>query len=241
MRVLSSEFITSIGRKEDNTDFGLPHIAVFGKSNVGKSSFINYFANHSKLAKVSGTPGKTRLINIFKFKLEVEKQSDIAVEVIGQGEPTSTEPNNINLDRADVADRAESATSLTTTEFILADFPGYGYARAPKTEIAKWTRLINDYFKNCKHLYHALCLIDVRRTPSKDDLDLINYLNHHNIGFTIIATKLDKVGKTHLKKHIQNIATTLKIGADNIIGISSYDKIGKDKVLKKLVSVLTNV
>lgn len=51
-------------------DFGLPEIAVVGRSNVGKSSFINCLANQHKLAKTSSTPGRTRLVNYFLFNEE---------------------------------------------------------------------------------------------------------------------------------------------------------------------------
>ena len=63
------------------------HIGILGKSNVGKSSFINGFCNNGKLAKTSATPGRTRLVNYFDFG-----------------------------------------------EFILADLPGYGFAKASKAE-----------------------------------------------------------------------------------------------------------
>lgn len=52
-------------------DYGLPEIAIAGRSNAGKSSLINCITNHSKLAKTSSTPGKTRLVNFFKLNREV--------------------------------------------------------------------------------------------------------------------------------------------------------------------------
>lgn len=65
LEIKKAVFITSMKRAQDYPDDGIPEIAIAGKSNVGKSSLINYLANHSKLAYVSKQPGKTRLINYF--------------------------------------------------------------------------------------------------------------------------------------------------------------------------------
>ena len=65
MLVKNARFLKSMKKKGDYPETGLPEIAICGKSNVGKSSLINYLTNNNKLAKVSGTPGKTRLVNFF--------------------------------------------------------------------------------------------------------------------------------------------------------------------------------
>jgi len=65
MEIKKVKFIKSMVNMIDHPDDGYPEIAIAGKSNVGKSSLINYLCNHKKLAKTSGTPGKTRLVNFF--------------------------------------------------------------------------------------------------------------------------------------------------------------------------------
>lgn len=65
MEIKQAVFVTSVASADKILDNGLPEIAIAGKSNVGKSSFINYLTNNGKLAKTSSTPGKTRLINYF--------------------------------------------------------------------------------------------------------------------------------------------------------------------------------
>lgn len=65
MKINKSEFITSAVKKSQYVTGGLPEVAFVGRSNVGKSSIINALTNRKKLAKVSQTPGKTRLINFF--------------------------------------------------------------------------------------------------------------------------------------------------------------------------------
>ncbi|MBI3595996.1 MAG: YihA family ribosome biogenesis GTP-binding protein [Nitrospirae bacterium] len=66
MKILSAEFIKSCARSEDCPKDGLLEIALAGRSNVGKSSLLNCLVQQKGLAKTSGTPGKTRLINFFK-------------------------------------------------------------------------------------------------------------------------------------------------------------------------------
>lgn len=67
MKQLSAKFIVSAEKLSQCPDFNLPEFPLLGRSNVGKSSFINALANNAKIAKTSNTPGKTRLINFFDF------------------------------------------------------------------------------------------------------------------------------------------------------------------------------
>jgi len=80
MQIKSARFLASMKKKADYPETGLPEIAICGKSNVGKSSLINYLTNNSKLAKVSATPGKTRLVNFF-----VLNESFVLVDLPGYG------------------------------------------------------------------------------------------------------------------------------------------------------------
>jgi len=68
MKQLSAKFIISAEKLSQCPEFELPELPLLGRSNVGKSSFINALANNKKLAKTSNTPGKTRLINFFNFE-----------------------------------------------------------------------------------------------------------------------------------------------------------------------------
>ncbi len=67
MKFLQAKFIISAEKLSQCPNFSLPEYPLLGRSNVGKSSFINGLANQKKLAKTSNTPGKTRLINFFNF------------------------------------------------------------------------------------------------------------------------------------------------------------------------------
>lgn len=174
----------------------LPQIAVAGKSNVGKSSFINYLVNDGKLARTSKLPGRTRLINYFVIN-----------------------------------DKSES-------EFLLADLPGYGFAKVSDAEKLKWADLLEKYLANEKQLKHVFFLVDIRHDPTKDDVTMYNYLFKNNVPFTIVATKSDKVSKSQIKNRLRSIANFLKVGEGNLIAVSSLNKTGKEAVLDRIEKVL---
>jgi GTP-binding protein len=83
MEIKKAEFVKSMRQKKDYPDLNLPEIAVAGRSNSGKSSLINCLANNGSLAKVSGTPGKTRLVNFFKF--HTDRTEFLLVDLPGYG------------------------------------------------------------------------------------------------------------------------------------------------------------
>ena len=191
MIIKKAEFITSAARAADFINSDKPIIAIAGKSNVGKSSFINALANRSKLAKTSNTPGRTRLVNYFDFG-----------------------------------------------DFILADLPGYGFAEVSKAEKDKWSRLMEIFFAETK-IAHVLSLVDLRHNPTKDDLQMINYLYTYTLPFTLIATKADKLGKSKIKPQASEIASKLKVGVNDIIAVSNETKYGFEKVFDRLDKILT--
>ena len=80
MQIKNARFLKSMKSRADYPDIRMPEIAVCGKSNVGKSSLINYLTRNAKLAKTSGTPGKTRLVNFF-----VVNEAFLLVDLPGYG------------------------------------------------------------------------------------------------------------------------------------------------------------
>lgn len=80
MQIKNARFLKSMKQKADYPSLDMPEIAICGKSNVGKSSLVNYLTNHSKLAKISSSPGKTRLVNFF-----VVNEEFLLVDLPGYG------------------------------------------------------------------------------------------------------------------------------------------------------------
>jgi len=163
MQIKSADFIIS------NTDYKLcpkadmPEYAFIGRSNVGKSSLINLITNKKQLAKISGKPGKTQLINHF----------------------------------------------LINKEWYLVDLPGYGYATVSKTQKQEFQKIIFSYLENRENLMCLFVLLDCRHKPQKIDLEFMKWLGEKQIPFLMIFTKIDKLGKTELKKNIENYKTEM--------------------------------
>lgn len=79
--IKQANFVTSVASSDNLYETNAPEIAIAGKSNVGKSSFINFLTNQNKLAKTSGDPGRTRLLNYF----EINKGEYFFVDLPGYG------------------------------------------------------------------------------------------------------------------------------------------------------------
>ncbi len=84
-------------------------------------------------------------------------------------------------------------------EFILADLPGYGFAKVSDAEKLKWADLLENYLAKEPRLKHVFFLVDIRHDPTRDDVTMYNYLFKNNVPFTIAATKSDKVSKSQVK------------------------------------------
>ena len=79
--------------------------------------------------------------------------------------------------------------------FLLADLPGYGFAAAPKAQVAGWRTLAADYLGGGRPLKLALLLMDIRRDPSPDEDGLLDWLAELEIPAWVVATKADKLGR----------------------------------------------
>ena len=123
-------------------------------------------------------------------------------------------------------------------DFVLADLPGYGFAKVSKDEKDKWARLLEEFFATQK-ITLLLSLVDIRHEPTADDKQMINYLYHYAIPFTVVATKADKLAKTKLKPQIISLAAALKLGADNVIASSTENGMGKGEILSAIERALS--
>ena len=93
---------------------------------------------------------------------------------------------------------------IINDKILLADLPGYGYAKLSKFESKKINILIHDYIENRNNLFKIFLLIDIRHEPIKTDLKFIEYLSNIRRGFHIIFTKSDKIKKSELAKKSKN-------------------------------------
>ena len=126
-------------------------------------------------------------------------------------------------------------------EFWLADLPGYGYAAVSRDEKARWGRTLDAFFAKKEDIRHVFLLIDIRRDPSGDDLQLVDFLNYHIIPFSVIATKSDKLSRMKAKERRRAIASQFALGEDNVAVVSSVTGEGKADVLSRIAQVCSIV
>ena len=171
----------------------LKEIAFAGRSNVGKSSLLNLITNRKKLARVSGSPGKTRTINFY----------------------------------------------IINDEFRVVDLPGYGYAKVSKSMSEGWGDMMETYLGNRPNLVKVIQLVDIRHAPSKQDVEMYNYLRHYGLDGIVVATKADKISRNQQPKHIKEIRQTLKLSSDDkVIPVSALKKTGYEELLDVMEGLL---
>ena len=191
MKIKNAKFLISSPNLKLCPEYPFAEFALLGRSNVGKSTFINTLVNHSKLAKTSNTPGKTRLINLFEVQ-------------------TDAKP------------------------FILADLPGYGYAKVSKKEQEIWQKNLEEYLLKRK-LTSTIQFIDARHDIQKNDILMQEWLKFNNIPCFNILTKCDYVSRNEIAKKISQLEKTF---GNKTLAFSSKNKIYIDGVLSHISSLI---
>ena len=92
----------------------------------------------------------------------------------------------------------------------LADLPGYGYARAPKSHVERWTRLVDAYLRGRPPLRRALILIDARHGAKDLDRRVMSMLDRAAVSYQAVLTKTDKIGNAALGALVEDLASELK-------------------------------
>ena len=200
MENLKAEHLGSSREPEHWPKPNLPEYAFIGRSNVGKSSLINMLVGIHRLARVSGTPGRTR--NVEHFRVEPYK---------GKGQA-----------------------------WMLADLPGYGYAKISKTERATWQGMIRTYLRERENLQCVFLLVDVRHEPQQNDLEMIQWLGEEGIPFVILFTKCDKLKQPSIVSNVAQMKRILKKTWDtlpHLIITSSESGKGREDVLEFVTDV----
>lgn len=171
----------------------LKEIAFAGRSNVGKSSLLNLLTGRKKLAKVSGSPGKTRTINFY----------------------------------------------LINDAFRIVDLPGYGYAKVSKSVSQDWGPMMEQYLQSRENLVKVIQLVDIRHEPSKQDVEMYEYLRYYGLDGIVVATKADKVSRNQIQKQIRQIRKTLKLAEEDIvIPVSALKRTGYGELLDVIGELL---
>lgn len=179
---LNAKFIISAEKLSQCPKFTLPEFPLLGRSNVGKSSFINCLCNNKKLAKTSNTPGKTRLINFFNF----------------------------------------------SEKFMIADLPGYGYAKVSKEAQERWQKYLEEYLLKREQIKSLIQLVDGRHELQKNDLQMREWVNAYNLPIFTVVTKIDYVPKNKILSVVN--AVKQQFGGE-VLPFSAIDRKYCDDIL----------
>lgn len=194
MKITSADFVKSSSIIEECPNPTKNEFAFIGRSNVGKSSLINMLVQRKDLAKTSGRPGKTQLINHFE----------------------------INED------------------WYLVDLPGYGYAKTSKKNRAVFQRMITTYIKERPNLINTFVLVDCRHDPQKIDLEFMEWCGMEGIPFSIVFTKIDKLGSSALMKQIARYKKKLLMKWEELPPVfmtSAEGRTGREELLRYIDTV----
>ena len=150
---------------------------------------------------------------------------------------------NTMINRKNLARKSQSPGKTRTINFYnvedmlyFVDLPGYGYAKAPKSEQEKWGKMIESYLLKREELKAIILLIDIRHEPNANDLLMYNWLKHYNYEIIIAATKHDKLKKNEIDKNISIIRKKLNLlKEDTLIPFSSETKVGREALWEKIL------
>lgn len=121
----------------------------------------------------------------------------------------------------------------------LVDLPGYGYANASPAVKAKWGKMIEKYLRKSANLKQVFLLVDIRHDPSENDKMMYNWIADNGFRPVIIATKLDKLKRSQVAKHVKAVRTGLGLREDDIlIPFSSETKQGLDVLWETVESYI---
>ena len=121
----------------------------------------------------------------------------------------------------------------------LVDLPGYGYAKVSEQEKIKWGQLIERYLNTSKQLKAVFLLIDIRHDPSANDKMMYEWIVSQGYHPIIIATKLDKLKRSQVAKHVKMIKEGLKLlPGTTVIPFSAETKQGREEIWELMDSYL---
>lgn len=118
--------------------------------------------------------------------------------------------------------------------FSFVDLPGYGYAKVPAAVQKTWGPMVETYLQSRKTLTCVVLIMDIRRTPRREEFDLLAWLEHFNIARLLVLTKTDKLKKTKLANQHQDIAKALFVDKAELVLFSAKTRAGKGAVWERL-------
>ncbi len=133
---------------------------------------------------------------------------------------------------------------LINEAYYLVDLPGYGWAQASRTKRVRWSEMASQYLLHRENLVEVFVLVDIRLTPQKIDLDFIQWLSQHQIPFSIIMTKADKISKQQALRQVNNFKQALANLVRPTVNYwltSSANQLGREEVMKYIQNLISMI
>lgn len=115
--------------------------------------------------------------------------------------------------------------------FYFVDLPGYGFAKVPASIKKDWGRIIEEYLISERKKL-VFVLLDIRRVPSGEDIDLMEWFDHYNIDYRIIFTKVDKLSNNEKYKQLKEINKKIEFDKEDVYFYSSLKNYGREELLE---------
>ena len=181
---------------------------------------------------------------IYEASFGVSKQLSASAipEVAFSGRSNVGKSSLINrlFNRKALARTSASPGKTVTVNFFragdvrFADLPGYGYAKLPKSEKARFAELMEHYFQSNRPIKLLVQLLDMRHPPSKDDVVMLDFLQSINMPFLIVLTKADKLNKSERAARLKAFDEELKPYSAEYIPFSAVSGEGVDEIKNKI-------
>ena len=123
--------------------------------------------------------------------------------------------------------------------FVLVDLPGYGYARISKERKAAWRPMIESYLRLSPELRGIVQLLDVRREPSGEDAEMLDFLADVGVPVVVVVTKIDKLTRSAGAERVAEIARSLLLDPEQVIPFSAVTGEGRDDLASAVVEIVT--
>ncbi|HZD30780.1 MAG TPA: ribosome biogenesis GTP-binding protein YihA/YsxC [Candidatus Angelobacter sp.] len=119
-------------------------------------------------------------------------------------------------------------------DMFFVDLPGYGYARVPKAITSQWSQFINPYLESRQSLVLCLSLVDISVPPQQIDLQLQEFLRHHDRPYLVVATKADRISNNQLHKAVATLSKALAVPAGAIVPFSAKSTKGHTELWRAI-------
>lgn len=123
-------------------------------------------------------------------------------------------------------------------QFVLADLPGYGFAKISREARAAWRPLIEGYLTGSPMLRGVVQLLDSRHEPSGDDLQMLEFLAKTQLPTIVVATKVDKLRAAEREKRIEKLALEAGIELEQLIPFSAVTGAGRDELAEAIAALV---